>query len=39
MAVTLQQKRALIIGLGIVAILVLVNLAWAQIAASLCCPF
>ena len=38
MAVTMQQKRAVIVGLGIVAILVLVNLAWAQIA-SVCCPF
>jgi len=35
MAVTLQQKRAIIWGLGILAVLILVNVAWAQIATSL----
>jgi hypothetical protein len=35
MAVTLQQKRALILGLGFLVMLVLANVAWAQIAASL----
>ena len=40
MAVTLQQKRALIVGLGILGMLVLVQLAWAQIASALhCCWF
>jgi hypothetical protein len=35
MGITLQQKRALFWGLGILAGLVLVNLAWAEIAAAL----
>jgi hypothetical protein len=35
MAVTLQQKRALILGLGFLVMLVLAKVAWAQIAASL----
>jgi hypothetical protein len=35
MAVTRQHKRALIWGLGILITLVLVNVAWAQIAVSL----
>ena len=39
MAVTLQQKRALFWGLGIVAVLVLVNLAWTQLTNSLCSLF
>jgi hypothetical protein len=41
MAVTLQQKRALILVLGSIVMLVLANVAWAQIAASLahCCSF
>jgi hypothetical protein len=39
MAVTLQQKRALALGLGIVVVLVLANVAWAQIANSLCSFF
>jgi hypothetical protein len=39
MAVTLQQKRALFWGLGIVVVLVLVNVAWAQLAASLQCSW
>jgi molybdopterin/thiamine biosynthesis adenylyltransferase len=32
MALTLQQKRALVVGLGILAAVALVNIAWAQIA-------
>jgi len=32
MAVTLQQKRALVLGLSILAAVALVNMAWAQIA-------
>jgi hypothetical protein len=39
MAVTLQTKRALFWGLGILAVLILVNVAWAQIAASLQCSW
>jgi hypothetical protein len=41
MAVTIQQKRALFWGLGVLIVVVLVNVAWAQIAASLtsCFPF
>jgi hypothetical protein len=39
MAATLQQKRALILGLGILAAVALANIAWAQIAASICSPF
>jgi hypothetical protein len=39
MAVTLQQKRALVLGLGIIVVLVLANVAWAQIAKSLCSFF
>jgi len=39
MAATLQQKRALVLGLSILAAVVLVNIAWAQIAASICSPF
>ena len=35
MAITLQRKRVLFWGLGILAGLLLVNLAWAQICASL----
>ncbi|MGB7844886.1 MAG: hypothetical protein WBL63_04670 [Candidatus Acidiferrum sp.] len=35
MAVTVQQKRALLWGLGILVVLVLVNVAWAQIANAL----
>ena len=34
MAVTVQQKRAILWGLGILVALVLVNLAWAQICSS-----
>jgi hypothetical protein len=36
MAVTLQHKRALFWGLGILITLLLVNVAWAQIAATVC---
>ena len=39
MAVTLQQKRVLFWGLGILVVLVLVNVAWAQIAAQLQCSW
>jgi len=39
MAVTLNQKRAVFWGLGILAVLVLVNVAWSQIAASLQCSW
>jgi len=40
MAVTIQQKRAFFWGLGVLIAVVLVNMAWAQIAASLTCfPF
>ena len=39
MAVTLQTKRALFWGLGILVVLVLVNVAWSQIAASLECSW
>jgi hypothetical protein len=35
MAVTLNQKRALFLGLGVLIVLVLMNLAWAQIASGL----
>jgi len=35
MAVTLQQKRVLILGAGLLIGLLLMNLAWAQIAAGL----
>ena len=35
MAVTLQQKRLLILGIGVLIGLVLMNLAWAQLAAGL----
>jgi len=39
MAVTLPQKRALLWGVGILVTLVLINLAWAQIAALRCFSF
>ena len=39
MAVTLQQKRALFWGLGILTLVTLSKIAWAQIAASICSPF
>jgi hypothetical protein len=35
MVVTMQRKRVLFWGLGIVIVLVLMNVAWAQIAAGL----
>ena len=35
MAATLNQKRALFLGLGVLIVLVLMNVAWAQIAAGL----
>jgi len=35
MAVTVQQKRALFWGLGILIVLVLMNVAWVQIANAL----
>ncbi len=35
MGFTLQQKRALFWGLGILAVFLLANLAWAQIAHSI----
>jgi hypothetical protein len=35
MPVTVQQKRMLFWGLGILVVLVLMNVAWAQIAAGL----
>jgi hypothetical protein len=35
MAVRLPEKRALFWGLGIVVVLVLVNVAWAQICSAL----
>ena len=35
MAVTLQQKRLLILGIGVLMGLVLMNLAWAQLTAGL----
>jgi hypothetical protein len=35
MPATVQQKRALFWGLGILVVLVLVNIAWAQIASAL----
>jgi hypothetical protein len=35
MAVTVQKKRALLWGLGILIVLVLVNVAWTQIANAL----
>jgi hypothetical protein len=36
MAVTMQKKKALIWGLGFLAVLALMNVAWAQIASGLC---
>jgi hypothetical protein len=36
MAVTMQQKKVLIWGLGILVVVVLVNVAWAQIGWGLC---
>jgi len=35
MAATLQQKRLLILGVGVLIGLVLMNLAWAELAAGL----
>jgi len=35
MAVTLQQKRLLIVGLGVLIAFVLMNVAWAQLAAGI----
>jgi hypothetical protein len=35
MAISLQQKRALLWGLGILTVLVLTSVAWAQICASI----
>jgi hypothetical protein len=35
MAISLQQKRALLWGLGILTVLVLASVAWAQICASI----
>jgi hypothetical protein len=35
MAVTMQRKRVLFWGLGILIVLVLMNIAWAQIASGL----
>jgi hypothetical protein len=36
MAITMQHKRALFWGLGILTGLVLADLAWAQIASGIC---
>jgi len=36
MVVTMQKKKALIWGLGILIALVLMNVAWAQIGSGLC---
>jgi len=36
MAVTMQQKRVAILGVGVLIGLVLMNVAWAEIAAGLC---
>jgi len=35
MPATVQQKRMLVLGLGVVIALVLMNIAWAQIASGL----